>query len=116
VEPVPEFYRRFGRLCERYTEVLDRAGAFAEDGPASRRAIEGYGARDALSVELLQLEDLMAILEKAQVAKRGAEGFKKLPGADLDRARALAKALRQDDPAGLERPDQFGALLDRLRE
>src|SRR5262245_33835366 len=31
VEPVPEFYREFGRLCERFRDALSSAGAFADD-------------------------------------------------------------------------------------
>jgi hypothetical protein len=50
------------------------------------------------------------------VAKRGAKGFKKLSDEHRDQARKLAKDLGQSDPGSLERPEQFGALLDGLRK
>src|SRR5207245_17898 len=75
IEPVPEFYREFGRLCERFREVLDRAGAFAEE--------DQKGVRDGSWQELLAMgvffsEQMINTLENAGVAKRGVEAFKLL--------------------------------------
>jgi hypothetical protein len=116
VEPVPEFYRKFGRLCERFTEVLEHAGAFADDERASDRTAEESMMWEYRSAMLFRLEEMIAVLEKAEVAKRGAKAFKKLSAEDRDRARELAKGLKQGDPGSLKRPEQFRALLDGLRK
>jgi hypothetical protein len=114
VEPVPEFYRVFGRLCKRMETVLGRAGAFADDHRAGPRDVDELYAQQRIAGEVLAFERVIDILERADVVKRGAEAYRRLSEEDRKEVRVLTKRLDQRDPGGLEKPEQFRAYLDGL--
>lgn len=110
VEPVPEFYGKLGNLCERCTEVLSRAGAFADDPGATVEWLE----REVASAAISWSEELMGILGKVQEAKTCAEALRKLSKEDRDKVDELDKKLHLYDSDAVQRPEQFRAWLDAL--
>jgi hypothetical protein len=129
VEPVPEFYRELGLLCERFEQVLNRTDTFAEDQKAIRGDEKTLLGREERGALLEMTDELIGMLEKGQVEKRGVEGFKDLPEdweRTLRRAGLLAEfrgigesradPLSKSKLAGLKRPEEFKAYLDGLRK
>src|SRR5262249_15129305 len=110
----------------RVTRVLDRAGAFVADKRDAKA--EDYLLREVNSVRVLDLNQLLGLLEQADVAKRGAEGLKTLSAEERETLQHAGKRLTQFrvyfsdkgfDPREMDKlkeSAEFGAWLKRLRQ
>jgi hypothetical protein len=116
VEPVPEFYRKLGQLTERLHGMLHSNGAFEAE---NARKIDGHRNHllsERYSIQVLNFDELIAILEKANVAKIGVKGLEKLSDKEKKELRELATSLVKSDPLEFVKDEQFTAYLEKLRK
>ena len=116
VEPVPEFYRKLGLLTKRIRGVLDDHGAFVNDNRPSDDLAKDYFLRETLSATVVRIVDILEILERVEVATKGAEGFKALADREKETLHSFVKEQNFEDPSKFEKPEQFIAYMDRLRK
>jgi hypothetical protein len=114
VEPVPEFYRELGRLCQRITLALNHAGAFADDDRVTGR--KNQIEREMHSAGVVDIDEALHILERSDLLKQGAAALRKLSTDERTKITRVTEFLGEKDLAGQGRPEQFQILRDRLRK
>jgi hypothetical protein len=116
IEPVPEFYGQFERLCTGSYAQLARAGAFEGEMQAWNQRRDRYADREIQGMVVPELEEFLQEVDTAGVARRGVEAFRALPEKTRSAAQNLSNHLRLSDPATLDRPEQFAAWLEAMRK